>query len=513
MGRGGDNTMAVVDRSSSDEDRGEAALIAAAAKILVGEERGVPPEFVTALFAYAVPEDLMRYGARELAELAADAWAFLAVRKTGTPNIRFASADASGVLPSPLPSTVSVLEVVNDDMPFLVDSVMGELNQRGLEISLVLHPIFTVERDRDGRLVAFKGVQPPGSGALRESFIHIHTERIDAAAKRAEVVEALSKVLRDVRLAVEDWRPMLARLGELIATLKDHPPPLPAIEIAEAVQFLQWLEADNFTFLGMRNYRFTAGAATLEPEFESGLGLLRRPEHGVVQHWNQPLVITPAIRVLLDEPTLLIVTKSGARSRVHRRVYMDYIGVKRFDADGKLIGEFRIVGLFTSTAYTRSTRSIPYLRRKVNAVVRRAGFNPDGHSGKALVNVLETYPRDELFQIDEEALYQFALAILQLDERPRVRVLPRRDRFERYVSVLVYIPRDRYDSRVRAKIGEYLAHTFQGRLRAFYPFFPEGQMVRVHFIIGRYEGETPHVDRATLDRAVEAIVRSWTDAL
>src|SRR6516164_4459258 len=163
MGSAEDNTMAVIDRSSSDEDRGEAALIAAAAKILVSESRGIPADFVTALFAYAVPEDLMHYGARELAEVAADAWAHLAVRKPGTPNIRFAASDTRGVLShapanvplSAPPKTVSVLELVNDDMPFLVDSVMSELNQRGIDISLVLHPIFTVERDRDGRLIAF----------------------------------------------------------------------------------------------------------------------------------------------------------------------------------------------------------------------------------------------------------------------------------------------------------------------------------------------------------------------
>src|SRR5262249_30364988 len=407
------------------------------------------------------------------------------------------------------PRTVSVLEIVNDDMPFLVDSVMGELNQRGIEISLVLHPIFTVERDRDGRLIAFKGAQPPGAGAQRESFIHIHTERIAADAKRAEVVEALTKALRDVRLAVEDWRPMLARLGEVIATLKDHPPPLPAIEIAEAVQFLQWLEADNFTFLGMRNYRFTAGEATLEPEFESGLGVLRSRELGVLQVWNQPLVITPATPAVLAATPLLMVTKSGVRSRGTRRVYMDYIGIKRFDADGKLIGEFRIVGLFPSTAYTRSTRSIPYLRRKVDAVVRRAGFNPDGHSGKALVNVLENYPRDELFQLDEDTLYHFALAVLQLDERPRVRVLPRRDRFDRFVSVLVYVPRERYGSGVRKAIGDYLADAYKGRVSAFHPFFPEGPLVRVHFTIALSPGESPHPDRASLERAIEAIVRTW----
>ena len=201
------------------------------------------------------------------------------------------------------------------------------------------------------------------------------------------------------------------------------------------------------------------------------------------------------------------------RSRVHRRVDMDYIGVKRFDRDGKLVGECRICGLFTSTAYTRSMRAIPYLRRKVDGVIRRAGFDPTSHSGKALVNVLETYPRDELFQIDEDTLYQFALAILQLDERPRVRVLPRRDRFDRFVSVLVYIPRERYDSRIGRAIGDYLAAAFNGRVRAFYPFFPEGPLVRVHFIIGRDEGETPNPDRAALDRAVEAIVRSWIDGL
>ena len=244
---------------------------------------------------------------------------------------------------------------------------------------------------------------------------------------------------------------MLDRVAGEIADLKNNPPPLPVDEIAEAIQFLQWLTDDNFTFLGVRNYEFSAGEDSLEPVFESGLGILRARDVHVLQRWNQPLVITPEIRAFLKEPTLLIVTKSAVRSRVHRRVYMDYVGVKRFDADGRLIGEFRIVGLFTSTAYTRSARTIPYLRRKIDAVLTRAGFDPNGHSGKALINVLETYPRDELFQIDEDTLFQFSLAILQLDERPRVRVLPRRDRFDRFVSVLVYVPRDRYDSAVRER--------------------------------------------------------------
>ena len=306
---------------------------------------------------------------------------------------------------------------------------------------------------------------------------------------------------------------MLARASDIIADLRANPPPLPAAEIAEAIAFLEWLAADNFILLGARDYDFKSNGASLEPNFETGLGLLRSRDMRPLQRWNQPLAITPEIRAVLEQPRLLLVTKSTIRSRVHRRADLDYIGVKRFDRDGKLLGECRFCGLFTSTAYTGSVSAIPYLRRKADDIIRRAGFDANSHSGKALVNVLETYPRDELFQIDEDLLYDFALAILQLGDRPRVRVLPRRDRFDRFVSVLVYVPRDRYDSRIRAAIGEYLATTFKGRVRAFYPFFPEGPLVRVYFIIGRDEGETPNPDRATLDRAVEEIVRSWVDGL
>src|SRR5262249_2494344 len=228
-------------------------------------------------------------------------------------------------------------------------------------------------------------------------------------ARRAEIVEAIERVLADVRVCVHDWRAMITRVGNVIAELKANPPPLPAAEIEEAVAFLEWLVDNNFTFLRIRAYRFTAAEGTPEPVFETGLGILRSRDLLVLRRWNEPLVITPQMRAVLKQPTLLIVTKAAVRSRVHRRVYMDYVGVKRFDRCGKLVGEFRTVGLFTSTAYTRSMRSIPYLRRKVDAVMRRAGFDPDGHSGKALVNVLENYPRDELFQLDEDTLYQFAL--------------------------------------------------------------------------------------------------------
>ncbi len=501
--------MAAADLPGTDEERAEAALIAAAGNILRSENREVPEDFVAALFAYAVPEDLMRYDPRQLAELAANAWSLLAVRKPGVPKIRLEAFDPAG---HERPRNDSVLEIVNDDMPFLVDSVLAVLAERGIDVRFVVHPVLSVARDAAGRLTAFKGAKP-AAGALRESVIYIHIERIEEEARRAEIVEAIERVLADVRLCVQDWRAMTARMADMVAELKANPPPLPAAEIAEAVAFLEWLADNNFTFLGIRDYTFTAGEDALEPVFETGLGILRSRDMRVMQRWNQPLVITPQMRALLKQPTLLIVTKAAVRSRVHRRVYMDYVGVKRFDRDGRLVGEFRIVGLFTSTAYTRSTRSIPYLLRKVDAVLARAGFDPDGHSGKALVNVLENYPRDELFQLDEDTLYHFALAVLQLDERPRVRVLPRRDRFDRFVSVLVYVPRERYGSGVRKAIGDYLADAYKGRVSAFYPFFPEGPLVRVHFIIGLPPGEAPNPDRASLERAIEAIVRTWVDEL
>jgi glutamate dehydrogenase len=503
VGRRGDGANANEPDSPAapGADRARSAVIEAAAAVLAQRNPDIPQHFIADLFGRAAPEDFAHYRPEELAGIAEQSWALLQERKPGAPKIGFEPAAAK--------PGIAVLEIINDDMPFLVDSVVGEILERGLDIRLLVHPVFTVERTETGKLTAFHGARK-GDGR-RESFIHVHFEdNLDSAA-RADLVRTLTDILAEVRVCVEDWRPMLARLSEVTAELRATPPPLPADEIAEAIEFLQWIAADNFTLLGARDYAYTDSEQALEPQFDTGLGLLRSPEMRLLLRGDQVVTATPEIRDFLNEPKLIIMTKAAQRSRVHRRVYLDYIGVKHFDRDGKLVGEWRFCGLLTSTAYARAVRAIPYLRRKVDSVIERSGFDPNSHSGKALVNVLENYPRDELFQIDEDTLYQFALAILQLDERPRVRVLPRYDRFDRFVSVLVFVPRERYDSEIRARIGAYLASVFNGRVRAFYPFFPEGPLVRVHFIIGRNEGETPKVDRATLDRAVEAIVRSWID--
>ena len=503
------NQMAVPGLVGTEEERAARRLIEQTTTILTGLRDDMPAGFAPALFGRAAPEDLTAYEAREVAALAEEAWAFLSDRKPGAPKMRLDSRP--GPIGAERVKSVSVLEIVNDDMPFLLDSVLGELAEQGLEVRLVVHPVFAVERDASGVLFAFRGESAPGEAG--ESFIHVHVERIEDEARRAEIVKALVQVLADVRVCVQDWKPTLARVNEVIAELKLSPPPLPVDEVAEAVQFLEWLAADNFTFLGFRSYVFPDRERNLEPQFETGLGILRGADVRVLRRGNELVTMTPEVMEFLKEPRVLIITKANVRSRIHRRVHMDYIGVKHFDIAGNLIGEYRFVGLFTSTAYTRSTRSIPYLRRKVAALLARAGFSAGGHSGKALANVLETYPRDELFQIDEDTLYRNAFMIMQLDERPRIRVLARRDRFDRFVSVLVYVPRDRYGSAIRAQIGNFLADTYKGRVSAFYPFFPEGPLVRVHFIIARYEGETPNPDRVSLENAVASIVRTWTDAL
>jgi glutamate dehydrogenase len=497
--------------TESEEERAAQRLLQQAGTALAVTTPAIPDRFVADLFGRTAPEDLLVYRPAELAKLAASAWDWLAGRRAGAPKIRFEAPDATSE--QPRLGAISVIEIVNDDMPFLVDSVMGELTDRGLEPRLVAHPVFGLSRDADGRLTKFTGQGAAEAGHSRESFIHLHVERVDDAARRAEIVRAIEDVLSAVRVTVQDWRPMVARIREQIASLKANPLALPVDEIAEAIQFLEWLIADNFTFLGVRDYAVTPADGGLEPVYDSGLGVLRSRDARVLRRPDQQMAVTPEIRAFLREPQPLIVTKAANRARVHRRNYMDYVGVKRYDADGKLLGELRIVGLFTSTAYTRSTRSIPYLRRKIDAVLRRAGFDPEGHSGKALTNVLESYPRDELFQIDEDTLYRFALAILQLDERPRVRVLPRADRFDRFVSVMVFVPRDRYDSRIRTMIGQELARIYAGHVSAFYPFFPEGPLVRVHFIIGRREGATPAPDRAAVEQAIEDLTETWADKL
>jgi glutamate dehydrogenase len=411
---------------------------------------------------------------------------------------------------------VSAITIVNDNMPFLFDSLIGEIAESAGEPFLALHPVILVARDASGT-AGFVGEAAPGraeAGAERISLIHVHVARLGAEAA-ASLAARLGQIVAQVRAAVGDWKKMLARIDRAIDGFRRPSVPLDAAELAEGIAFLEWLRDDNFIFLGMREFAYVGGEKTgrLEVSDGEGLGILTDPGVLVLRRGTEAVTTTPEIRAFLHGPEPLIVTKANARSVVHRRAYLDYVGVKVFDASGKLSGELRIVGLFATTAYTGSVMDIPYLRSKVGAVIAASGFDAGDHSGKALINLLESYPRDELFQIGVPTLRAHAAAILALGDRPRVRVLFRVDQFDRFASVIVFVPRDRYDSNVRERIGLLLKDAFDGRVSAYYPSFPEGGLARVHFIIGRSGGRTPQVEAAALEAGIRAIVRTWEDAL
>jgi glutamate dehydrogenase len=464
--------------------------------------------FASYLLARAPAEDAAAYEPKVLARAAALAEKAVHSHRKGESVI--AVDTDSGMVRNGRPLTA--VTVVNDNMPFLFDSVLGEITDTAGEPTFVTHPVVGVRHEKKG-VSEIIADGPKEKDVDRLSVIHIHIGALSPDEAQA-LKQRLGRVVTQVRAAVGDWKPMLARLDRAISEFRYQPIPLAKDAVAEAIAFLEWLRDDNFTFLGMREFRYSGGEKTgsLTRSASPGLGILADPDVRVLRR-AEGEATTPEIRAFLYGPDPLIVTKANAKSIVHRRAYLDYIGIKTFDKKGTLTGELRVVGLFTSTAYTRSVMKIPYLRSKAETVIRKSGFDPNDHSGKALINVLESYPRDELFQIAIPTLRKHAEAILGLVERPRVRALYRVDQFDRFVSVIVFVPRDRYDSVVREKIGAYLKTVFEGRLSAFYPAFPEGGLARVHFIIGRSGGRTPKVERAAIEEAIRDIVRTWEDTL
>jgi glutamate dehydrogenase len=467
-------------------------------------------EFATLLFEWAPPEDLAEYDSAALDAAARLAYAELAKYRKGDSIV--AVDGASDVLRAGRP--VTVVTLVNDNMPFLLDSVLNEIGERVSGIYMVLHPVLDVTHGKGGIGIHREASGPEPKGTDRVSVIQIHLPVLDQSA-REDLAQALKTVLGRVRAAVSDWKPMLGRLDDAIKAYKNNPPPGKKKNVAEAIEFLEWLRDDNFIFLGMREYDYRGKGKKRELVYadKPQLGILSDPAVRVLRRGEAPTTATGEILAFLDGPEAIIVTKANTRSPVHRRTYLDYVGIKLFDKEGQVTGELRFVGLFTSTAYTRSVLKIPYLRPKVDAVIKRLGFNPQDHSGKALINVLEDYPRDELFQVDVETLVTNAEHILALGERPRVRALPRIDPFGRFVSVLVYVPRDRYDSIVREKIRQYLQRVYDGQGVDFQPSFPEGSLTRIHFIVRRDDGAVPGVTREELEAEIRAIVRTWEDAI
>ncbi|MGH6896730.1 MAG: NAD-glutamate dehydrogenase [Geminicoccaceae bacterium] len=412
-------------------------------------------------------------------------------------------------------STHTIVEVINDDMPFLVDSASMALNRLGLLIHLTIHPVVPVRRDAEGAIEAVLGAaKGDGGEATFESFMHLEVDR-QSDLERLETIRAeLERALGDVRAAVEDWRPILGKIEVALRDLETGAKAIDAEDLEEAKAFLAWIADHHFTFLGYGCYDLVRdrGGDQLRRVEGSALGLLRRQEAASATS-RSFAALPPEIRRQARAPVPIMITKANARSTVHRPVYLDYIGVRRFDAAGKVVGEHRFLGLFTSAAYNRNPDRIPLLRHKVARVIGRAKLPATSHSGKALVNILDSYPRDELFQTDEEELFRVAKEILHLQDRQKIRLFLRRDPFARFVSCLVYVPRERYDTELRRRFQSILQEALGGTEVEWQVQVSESILARIHFIVRTPEGVPSAADPAELETRLAEAARSWTDRL
>jgi glutamate dehydrogenase len=473
------------------------------------EDAAGAEEMSRRLFGSVTPEDVLTTAEDDLVGAACSLWHLAAERPPGEARVRVFNPtldDDAWETPH------TVVEVVNDDMPFLVSSVTAEIGRRDSNLHLVLHPVVAVRRDEAGRRLEVL-VEPDAPGATRESLMHVEIDQETDPERLEALRQALVEALGAVRRVVADWKPMRGHVEEIVAGLEEKPPPLPAEALAEGREFLAWLAADHFTFLGYREYRLVEedGETYLRLVPESGLGLLRVVREDSQERSRRPL--PRGVAAFLRRKELLIVSKAHARSPVHRPVAMDYIAVRTFDADGRVTGERRFLGLFSSAAYQMSVKQVPLLRQKMQRLLERLGFDRRGHNARTLRHLLDTFPRDELFQVSDDELAEIAVGILRLQERQRVALFVRKDPFERFVSALVYVPRDRHTTRLRRQIEGLLAEAFDGTVTSFSTQVGDAPLARAHFIFQTQPGALPKIDVNRLEARIAELASTWDDKL
>ncbi|MEM7766721.1 MAG: NAD-glutamate dehydrogenase [Pseudomonadota bacterium] len=443
--------------------------------------------------AEAATENLVGLSKADLTALTNGFADWAAAQPSDSPSVRAFSA--TGAKDKPLNRTL--LEATSPDMPFIVDSLLNACAEMGLEVKTLFHPIV---RDGEG----------PARSAIQIHLPHLSPEEADALS------DAARRTLSDVARAVADYRPMQAAMTDEVEALKTvgH---IDTKARDEAVAFLEWLADEHFVFLGRRVYRFPCGpdgnVLPEEPEMVDGsnLGLLRDEDLNVLIRSSEPAVITPAIGAFLQRPTPIVIAKSTMVSRVHRRVFADYVGIKHYDADGRVNGETRFLGLFTAEAYNEPAHSIPLVRARMDAIVAQSGARPRGHTANSLANIIETWPRDELFQADAETLAPMLLGALNLIGRPRTRLFLRWDEFGRFVTAVVFVPREAYDTDLRRKIADALEAAIGGTVTRFEPRFAATPLTRVLFNITLGpDARQPDVD--ALEETIVALARTWDDA-
>jgi len=480
---------------------------------LQGTKAKTAEAFVRQFFANVAPQDLVDEEVEDLFGAAISMWTLGRDRMAGRARIRAYNPRFEEV---GWQSTHTVIEIVNDDMPFLVDSVTHALNRRDLTVHLVIHPILRVSRDSKGAAKTLHDADETADGAVAESYMHLQVSEQTSAEALAEIEATLEQVLSDVRAAVEDWRTMRKTMVDVIAGLEASPPKGQSkADLAEICAFLRWIEDNHFTFLGYRQYDYVGSGKKQRMEVVegSGLGIIRAPDVSVFDGLRGLGTLPDQVQGFLLDPTPLLVMKANKVSTVHRPVPLDSISVKKIDKAGRVVGEHRFIGLFTSVAYNQSPKEIPLLRRRVEKIVERAGFRPASHDGKALVNILETYPRDELFQASEDELFEISIGILHLQERQKTALFVRRDAFERFVTALIFVPRDHYNTQLRQRFTQILSTAFNGEITAFYTQMSDSVLARLHVIIATTRGEIPDVDNDELEQRLVEAGRSWADKL
>jgi glutamate dehydrogenase len=493
------------------------ALLAKAAAVAGGDAAvGDVLGYLRAYYRHVAMEDLAAAGPERLAAIALEQARFAAYRPQGRALVRVRRGESAACA-----AARDVVDIVTDDMPFLVDSLRMELARHDVITQLIVHPQFLVSRNVAGELREVMGLvdgERPARGDIAESWTHIEISRLSESA-RAALQRDLERVLGDVRVAVEDWPRMQARavqLAEQLAVSFGDPGPEagPAggEPPAEVEELLRGLADGHFTFLGYREYDLEDGAdgMALRGVPGTGLGILRHDRAGSKSFAALP----PEVRARARDPQLLILTKANSRSTVHRPSYLDYVAVKRLDAAGQVTGEYRFLGLYTHDAYTESITRIPVLRRKLTAMLAALGFAADSHDGKDLAEFMESYPREDLFQTTVGELIPIAEGVLRLRERTQPRLFLRKDVYGRYMSCLLYLPRDRYTTKVRLRTQEILLNALDGAGVDYSVMVGESPVARLHVVVRAKRGHMlPDVDAAELEAEVAAAVRSWDDDL
>ena len=461
--------------------------------------------YLSEYFDHVPVEDLEGRSEPIMARAALDHLAFAAVRPRGKPLLRiFNAAEAThGYV-----SAFTFAEMVNDDMPFLVDSVAAAINRHHLGVQITVHPVIRIRRDAAGRLLAIG--TPDDETAHPESFIRFAIDRETDPERLQSLQDEILRVLADVRLAVRDWRKMQRKMIETRDLLRFGPPDVSDELRSESQALLDWMAKDRFTFLGYREYRLSTHGEKirLRSVDTSGLGLLSKEDHH-----GHTIELTREMRRITRAKNWVIITKANSRSTVHRSAYLDYVGVKIYDEDGKVTGERRFIGLFTSAAYNDNPRSIPLLRHKIQRVLERAHIDSTRHRGKALLHIIDTFPRDELFQSSVQDLTRTTVGILNLQDRQRVRFFVRRDAFRRFFSCLVYVPREKYTTTVRQRTEAILMGAFGGISVDSSVQISDSALARVHIVVRTPQEDRPRISIQKIEQEIASVVITWADRL